>query len=159
MLSRKITTYSTKIAPQARLVRGFTLVELMVVVAIVGILSAIALPAYSDYVLRGKIPDAISNLAAKRVAMEQFYQDNKTYLNGPGCTADSTSSKYFSFSCSVAGTSTLYTLQAVGTGSMAGFTYTVDQSNTKGSAIASPAPTGWQATSTSCWITNKGGAC
>ena len=162
MLSRKNrnnTACSTKPALAARLERGFTLVELMVVVAIVGILSAIALPSYSDYVMRGKIPDAIANLAAKRVQLEQFYQDNKTYEAAPACTADTTSSKYFDFSCSVAGTASVYTLQAAGKSSMAGFSYTVDQSNVKGTTIAAPAPTAWRATSTTCWISNKGGAC
>lgn len=159
MLSRKNTAYSTRTTLQARLERGFTLVELMVVVAIVGILSAIALPAYSDYVMRGKIPDAISGLAAKRVQLEQFYQDNKTYAAAPACDADTTTSKYFDFSCSVAGTASVYTLQALGKSSMVGFTYTVDQRNVKGTTIGTGAPTAWQATSATCWITNKGGAC
>jgi type IV pilus assembly protein PilE len=159
MLRRKNTAQTTHRALPGRLMRGFTLVELMVVVAIVGILSAIALPAYSDYVMRGKIPDAIANLAAKRVQLEQFYQDNKTYAGAPACTADTTTSKYFDFSCFVAGTASVYTLQAAGKSSMAGFTYTVDQSNVKGSSIVSPAPAGWVAASTSCWISNKGGSC
>ena len=159
MLRRKNTTYTTVPVLPSRLVRGFTLVELMVVVAIIGILSAVAMPAYSDYVMRGKIPDAIANLAAKRVQLEQFYQDNKTYVAAPACSADSTTSKYFDFSCSVAGTASAYTLRAVGKSSMAGFSYTVDQSNLKGTSIVSPAPAGWVSTSTSCWITNKGGAC
>lgn len=134
---------------------GFSLIELMVTVAIAGILAAVALPSYSDYVTRGKIPEATSNLAMKRVQMEQFFQDNKTYVLAPACTSDSSSSRFFTFSCAAAATATAYTLQAVGTGTMAGFTYTVDQSNAK---ETSSVPTGWTGSNT-CWVTKKGGTC
>ncbi len=136
---------------------GFTLIELMIVVAVVGILAAIAMPAYTDYVVRGKIPEATSNLATKRVQMEQFFQDNLTYAGAPACNTDSSASQYFTFSCSAAATATAFTLQAVGTGSMAGFTFTVDQSNNK----ATPAvPSGWSSHSPdTCWVTKKGGVC
>ena len=137
------------------LLQGFTLVELMVVVAIVGILASIALPSYSDYVTRGKVPDATSTLAAKRVQMEQYFQDNHTYADAPACSTDNTSSKYFTFDCDGAASASAFTLRAVGKSSMTGFTYTVNQSNAK----ATPnVPTGWT-NSTSCWITAKGGAC
>ena len=139
----------------ARRQRGFTLVEVMVVVAIVGILAAVALPAYSDYVTRGKIPDATSALATKRVLLEQFFQDNRTYVGAPACTADSTSSQYFDFSCTVQ-TATAFTVQAAGKGTMAGFNYTIDQSAAKTSAITA---SGWAAESPSCWIIRKGGGC
>lgn len=139
--------------------QGFTLVELMIVVVIVGILASIAVPAYSNYVMRGKIPDATSALAGKRVQMEQYFQDNHTYVGGTPCNNDTTSSRYFTFACPAAATAGAYTIQAAGTGSMAGFTYTIDQSNTKTSSIAAPAPASWQATSASCWITKQGGAC
>ena len=139
----------------------------MIVVAIVSILATVALPAYSNYVIRGKIPDATGNLAAKRVAMEQFFQDKLTYAGGPCSTADTASSQYFTFACtgaapytlSVAPTTAVYTIQAVGIGSMAGFSYTIDQNNTKTSAIVSPANSGWIASSNSCWITKQGGVC
>lgn len=147
--------------------KGFTLIEIIVAIAIVGILSAIALPTYTNYVIRGKIPDATSNLAAKRVQMEQFYQDNHTYVGGPDCNTD-TSSKYFTFSCVIApgvaptiGNPSVYTIAAIGNnpGTMAGFGYTIDQSNTKGSVITAPANANWIANSTCGWIINTGGQC
>ncbi len=140
---------------------GFSLLELMIVVAVMGILIAIAFPNYNDYIVRSKVPDATSNLSSKRVQMEQWFQDNRTYVGAPPCAADTTTSKYFDFSCPVAtpGTATTFTLAAVGKSSMAGFTYTVNQNGTKASDIVAPAPANWQATSTSCWITNQGGLC
>jgi type IV pilus assembly protein PilE len=145
---------------------GFSLVELMIVVVVIGILMAIALPNYSDYVIRGKIPDATSALSTKRVQMEQYFQDNRSYVAGPACNADTTTSQNFDFSCSVAGTATNFTLQAVGKSAMAGFTYRLDESGNKSTAIAAPAPTRWLATSPTapattggCWVTNTGGSC
>lgn len=134
---------------------GFTLIELLVVLAIIGILASIAVPAYQDYVLRGRIPQATAALAAKRIQMEQFFQDNRTYAAAPACNEDNTTSQYFTFSCSGTPDETSYTLQAVGKGSMTGFTYTVNQSNTKASTINAAGWTG----SASCWVTKKGGVC
>lgn len=127
----------------------------MVVVAIVGILAAVALPAYSDYVIRGKIPDATSALATKRVLLEQFFQDNRTYVGAPACADDSASSRHFNFSC-IEQSATAFKLQAAGKDTMAGFTYTINQAATKTSAITA---SGWAAESTSCWIIRKGGGC
>lgn len=62
--------------------RGFTLIELMVVVAIVGILAAIAYPSYQDYVRRSHRTDAKSALTTAAQAMEKFYTESMTY-NGP----------------------------------------------------------------------------
>lgn len=134
---------------------GFTLIELMITVAIIGILAAIAYPSYTDYVTRGKIPEATSGLATKRVQMEQFFQDNRTYASAPACDSDTTTSQYFTFSCDGTPTATAYTLQAVGRGSMTGFTYKITEGNVKSSTIS---VSGW-GNSSSCWITKKGGTC
>ena len=100
-------------------------------IAVIGILAAVALPSYSDYITRGKIPDATSGLASRRVKMEQFFQDNRTYVGAPDCVANTTASEYFDFSCSVAATATTYTLQAAGKASMAGFAYTINEAGAR----------------------------
>ena len=146
-------------SPTRRAQSGFTLIELMIAVVIVAILSAIAIPNYSAYVTRGNITDATSRLGTKQVQMEQFFQDNRTYVAGPGCTADTTSGKYFDFSCTGGGapSATAFTLSAVGKGGMLGFTFTINQSGTKTTAAV---PTGWSTPSpNTCWVTKKGGVC
>lgn len=134
---------------------GFTLIEVMVVVAIIAILAAIALPAYSDYVIRSRIAEATSGLAAKRARIEMFFDNNRTYADAPECTADSATSSVFTFSCSGTPNTTTYTLQAVGAGQMAGFTFTINQANARATTSA---PSGWT-TNASCWVTRKGGIC
>lgn len=150
-----------------KLAKGFTLIELMIVVVIVGILSVVALPAYTDYIMKGKIPDATSNLAAKRVQMEQWFQDNRRYnsaVNATTCgintSADTTSSQYFTFTCVTPADGNSYLLTATGNnpGSMKDFTYTINESNAKQTTAA---PDGWAAAAmpATCWITGKGGKC
>ena len=138
--------------------RGFTLIELMIVVAIVAILAAVALPAYTDYVTRGKLTEATTNLAALRVRMEQFFQDNRTYAGGP-CTADATDAKYFTYACAV-GEPTATTFKIVATGAAAqgmnGFALSIDHSNTKRTEAV---PSGWTLPATNCWVMRKGGSC
>jgi len=139
----------------SRKVQGFTLIELMIVVVIIGVLAAIVIPSYSDYVTRGRIPQATAGLASKRVQMEQFFQDNRTYAGAPACNLDTASSEFFNFSCAGTADADGFTLQAVGKGAMAGFTYTVDEGNSKTSTITT---TGWTG-NPNCWVTKKGGAC
>ena len=64
--------------------RGFTLIELMIVMAIIAILGAVAIPAYRDYVVRSRLSGAASGLSEARVRMEQFYADSRTYAAGGG---------------------------------------------------------------------------
>ncbi len=55
---------------------GFTLIELMIVIAIVGILAAIALPAYQDYTVRAKVSEAMVNLAEAKTTVAEYYSAN-----------------------------------------------------------------------------------
>lgn len=132
---------------------GFTLIELMIAMAIVAILAAVALPNYTAYIQRGKIAEATANLAAMRVLMEQYFMDNRTYVGGP-CTSPGPAS-YFSYACNPAATTTTYTMVATGsaTHGMSGFTYTLDQANNR-QTTAFPGAAGLP---TNCWMTSKAG--
>lgn len=127
---------------------GFTLIELMIVIAIVGILAAVAVPAYSDYVKRGKITDAVAELSSAKVQAEQFYQDSPTHTYvGFNCPAET---NYFTFACDT--TATTFSITASGKNDLSGFVYTINESNTK----TSDTPWG---DSTTCWVNKKGGLC
>lgn len=142
---------------------GFTLIELMIVVAIVGVLAAVAIPAYSDYVTRAKITEATALLSSKRAQMEQYFQDNRAYDTAAAACVESTRTDNFEYSCDVASTGSAagksYTITAAGVGSMIGFTYTIDQTNSRKSKIESPAKESWRVSEQPCWITSKGQAC
>jgi type IV pilus assembly protein PilE len=157
--SEGITYASQTYGGNMKLQKGFTLIELMIVVVIIGILAAVALPSYQNYVIRSKITEATSILATTRVRMEQSFQDNRTYANF-ACADVNAGLKYFTVSCPGADATT-YTLTATGNanGPMEGFTYTVNQANAQTSTIAAPAPADWRHAVQACWATKVGGLC
>lgn len=140
--------------------KGFTLIEVMIVVAIIGILSAVAYPAYTDYIIRSRIPDATAYLSSNQIKMEQWFQDQHKYKNTDGnCGASAASytlpAGYFTFTCA-AGSDTTYTITATGSGQMNDFIFTVDQDSTR---KTTKVPSGWSLPSNNCWVTKKGGVC
>ena len=142
--------------------RGVTLLELMVAVAVVGILGAVALPQYRDYVRRGQLPEAFSGLADFRIKMEQYYQDYRKY--GASSCADTgapawntfapNDRRYFSYTCALSNSGQGYTLTATGaTGQAVGHIYTLDFNNTKATTKFKNT-----AVTKSCWLI-KGDEC
>ena len=139
---------------------GFTLVEVMITVAIVAILAAVAIPSYTDYITRSKIQEATSALLAQRTKMEQFFQDQRTYFGAclPNTVAPLPAGlKYFTISCPTRN-DTQYLIQATGIAGtdMAQFSFTIDQANNR---VTANVPPGWTTPATNCWVMRKNGTC
>src|SRR5471030_2481647 len=94
---------------------GFTLIEVLVTVAIVGILMAVAIPAYSDYVTRGRLSEAFTALGGAQPAAEQFWSNNRTYIGFGTATTFPASTANFSYALGGA-TASSYTITATGSG-------------------------------------------
>lgn len=119
--------------------RGFTLMELMVAVAIVGIIAAIALPAYNDQMMRSRRSDGQTALMNAAALMEHYYTENNTYVGANPTTLGITalSAQGFYRISVPAASATAFTLNAtpVATGPQAADTcgtLTIDNTNTKG---------------------------
>lgn len=135
--------------------QGFTLIEMLIVVAIVGILAAIAVPMYTDSITRAQLVEAHTGLQAFRVRMEQTYQDNRRYI----CPAPLPTIKNFAVACATTNGDQAFLLSATGNaGRVAGpggpFVFTIDQS---GARNTTGAPSGWMPSGgpPGCFVTRK----
>ncbi|RTL56472.1 MAG: prepilin-type N-terminal cleavage/methylation domain-containing protein [Rhodocyclaceae bacterium] len=140
---------------------GFTILELMITIAIIAVLVGIALPYYNDYIMRGKLSEAFSNLSDAQNRMEQYYQDNRSY--GPDAATCGIppsrlqAAKFFTFTCTPTCTGSScqgYTYTANGINGMDNFQFTVNEAGTKATLHVAP---GWTGQGANCWVTTKGG--
>lgn len=132
---------------------GFTLIELMVVVAIVAILAGIAYPSYQQHVLTTRRTEALSALTQLANQEEKYFMDNNTYgsLSNLGKVSDSAATSFNTenayYSISLAYDSSTYTLTATAINQQAAdtdcATLTINESGTKGSSTAD-ASTCWK---------------
>lgn len=115
---------------------GFTLIELMIAVAIVAILALVALPAYQQHVLKSNRADAIKSLASSAAALERQFTDTNSYT-GLTLPTQSDNNKY---TLSAAVTATTFTLTATAKGGQAKdtecSTFTLNQAGVKTSTTA-----------------------
>src|SRR5256885_14629631 len=74
--------------------KGFTLIELMIVVAIIGILAAVAIPAYQDYIARAQVSEAVSLLGSGKTPLTEYYNDKGVWPTAAGSVMGNTAGKY-----------------------------------------------------------------
>lgn len=137
---------------------GFTLLEMMIVVAIVAILAAIALPSYTAYVQRTRILDAVTRLSDARSRMEDYFLDERVYVDASGhCGFLPSASATDAFIVQCEATATTFTVTATGVAAkgMTDFVYAIDQS---GARTTLAVPRGWSR-SADCWTIRQDGFC
>lgn len=133
---------------------GFTLIEMMIVMVIAASLAAAAYPSYVQHARRARLAEATGALQDVRAAAERFFQDARTYVGMP--CAVSGRLEHFNLSCAVRDGG--YTVLATGKATMAGFAYSIDQTNARRTVALPPGWAGASAAST-CWVVRQDGAC
>lgn len=140
--------------------QGFTLIEIMIVVAIMGILLAIAVPNYREHVVRSHATAAHSLISDQRVRLEQSYQDRRRYGDAGVCDVAMPTDKNFTLVCTAPGNQaqtyllTITSKGAAGTGANS-MAFTVNELNAR-QTTAFPGAAGLPK---NCWITTKTGSC
>ncbi|MDF2867052.1 MAG: pilE [Gammaproteobacteria bacterium] len=135
---------------------GFSLLELLVVLVIVGILAGVALPGYLEHIVRARLTEAFDALAVYHIRMEQTYQDAGSYANSANaCALIMSATEHFNYQCQLtnSGQGYLITATANGTHNLSGYSYIIDQSGTR-STSAFPAAANLPK---ACWLTQAGG--
>lgn len=137
-----------------RIVRAYTLIEMMVTVAIVALLATIAIPSYTEYATRARLADAYDALAAYRVQMEQAYLDNGNYGVNNACAIAPQNVGSFNVACALGNNGQSFVASATGNGlnNISGYTFTINETGAR-ATTAFPSAT----VPTNCWLTRKGG--
>ena len=124
--------------------KGFTLIELMIVVAIIGILAAVALPAYQDYTKRAKLSEVILAASACRTAISEVYQTNSATslptAGGWGCESSTATSKYVASVATDANGGVIITARGIGDTAIDTKTVSLVPTGAAGAAITSSIP-------------------
>ena len=137
---------------------GFTLIELMIAIIVVGILAAVAYPQYTEFVQRSKITDATSQMNDFRVRMEQFFQDNRSYVTAGNCGVADPAATNFTFVCAPIPGGYRLTTSGVSAKGMGPFAYRLEVDNAGVRRITDGAPAGWSK-KPDCWTVRRNGEC
>ena len=124
--------------PRPRRHRGFTRVEMIVTVAVVGILTSLALPSHGNSVRRGRTVEARTELAAFGLRMEHAYRDGGAY-GKEHCAIALPTGPHFVFSCTLLNDGQNFRGSATGRNQMAGYVYSIDD---QGRVTADSTPEG-----------------
>jgi type IV pilus assembly protein PilE len=141
------------------IVGGFTMLETMIVVAIVAILAAVALPSYASYVQRARIVEAVARLSDAYVRMNEYFEDQRSYVDGAGhCGIEApapASADGFVLSCTGSASTFTYTASGIAAKGMEAFSFTIDE---RGAKATVSVPANWTRTA-DCWTFRPDGSC
>ncbi len=149
---------------------AFSLIELMVALAIAAIIAVFAVPSYHDHILRARLPEATSSLLLTAMRLEQHYQEHRSYATAAtaaagaaatgnaACGVSLPASDRFAFRCDVLDGGQSFLLSAAGQEgtSMAGFSYSLDH---LGAQRTLSLPADWGKSPVPCWVERRNGQC